>query len=716
LKLNFRKTELYRLIALATVCAGLVTLSHMGLPTDSLVSVVRPCSGFALAVLLIGGKKYWPGIFIGILLGNIMHGNTLGASIIIASASTIGTLIGAHFLLQMRSFNINLSRSRDFLWLGVWGALSSFISAVIGISVLVSALGLTKSVVGHNLLQWWQADALGIILVTPLVLVWRRIPQGWFKRERIFETLLCFGLAFVVGQVIFLDWFHYPFGHLVKDYWMFPIVAWASVRYGLHGAVLVINIIALQVLLGTTQETVRIIEDSAYGILVNFWMYIFASMLIGIAIATFIEKKQSAELALRQSRDLFNKLSQRVPGVIYQFKLFPDGRCTFPFASEGMLHIFGIPPERLLVDASESFSLLHPEDYGSVMASIEESARTLTLWQQAFRVVLPERGVRWILGESQPEKLEDGSVLWHGHMHDITERKLENIVAMERGQRLQAIFNTEPECVKIIDLKGNLLDMNKAGLDMLEVSTLEEAKQYQLLDFILPEYQDDFRALRKKVFSGEDSVLEFEILGQKGTRRWLEERAVPMYDDSCKVNGLLAIVSDITERKQAEARILRLTQLYKALSEVNQAIVRMQDQAELFPLLCRCAVEFGGMKIAWIGMPEKVSGLIKPVASHGDVLHELETVIFSSRADVPEGRGAVGTAFREGRPVIINDFHNSAMTKPWHARAANSGINAVAAFPVMRGGLPFAVFVLFNAEIGAFDTEVVDHRCYVCIG
>ena len=185
--------------------------------------------------------------------------------------------------------------------------------------------------------------------------------------------------------------------------------------------------------------------------------------------------------------------------------------------------------------------------------------------------------------KSQPEKLKDGSVLWHGYMHDVTERKLENIVAMERGQRLQAIFNTEPQCVKIIDLKGNLLDMNKAGLDMLEVSTLEEAKKYQLLDFILPEYQDDFRLLRKKVFSGEESLLEFEISGQKGTRRWLEEHAVPMYDDSCKVNGLLAIVIDITERKQAEARILRLTQLYKALSEVNQAIVRMEELERTIP-------------------------------------------------------------------------------------------------------------------------------------
>ncbi len=707
MKLNFSWTELYRLAVLAIACALLVNLSHFSLPTNALVSIVRPTSGFALAALLIHGKKYWPGIFIGILIGNIMQGSAPNTSIIIATASTIGAFIGAYFLLQVRSFNINLSHPRDFLWLGILGALGSFVSAVIGVSVLVSALGLTKLVVSHSLLQWWQADTLGIILITPLILVWRDPPSGWFKRERIIETIFCFGLAFFVGQVIFFDWFDQPLGHFVKDYWMFLVVAWASLRFGLHGALLTINIIALQVLLGTTQEKVLITDDFAQGILINFWLYIFALLLVGLLITMFIEKKRSTELSLRQTSDLFNKLSQRVPGVIYQYQLFPDGRSCFPFASEGMQSIFEIPPEQLREDASATFSALHPDDYEGVVASIEASARTLALWQQVFRVDLPKRGVRWMLGEAQPEKLEDGSVLWHGYIHDVTERKLDSIKANERERRLQAIFDNEPQCVKVLNAKGDLLEMNRAGLAMLEASSLEVAQQHNLLDFILPDYQNDFRSLHKSVFSGEGGVVEFEIVGLKGTKRWLETHAVPMRDELGKVMSLLGITLDITERKQSRERIERLTRLYKSLSEVNQAIVRMEEQTELFPLVCRCAVEFGGMKMAWIGQPDATSGLISPVASYGDLLHELDTVVFSSRADVPEGRGAIGTAFREGRPVIINDFHSSEMTKPWHARAADSGINAIAAFPIQRGGLPFAVFVLFNTEIDAFNAEVV---------
>jgi diguanylate cyclase (GGDEF)-like protein/PAS domain S-box-containing protein len=704
---NYSRAELCWLLVIAAVCALLVLFGHFSLPTHELVAIVRASSGFALAALLIGGKRYWPGILLGIFLGNIMHGVALATAITIASASTIGVLASAYFLLQIRNFNINLSHPRDFIWLVILGAFGSFVSAVIGVIFLVSVLGPTKLVISHSLIQWWQADTLGIILVTPLVLVWRHFPKDWFKRERIVETIFCFGLAFLSGQIIFLDWADFPFDHFVKDYWMFPFVVWAAVCFGLRGTLLVISTTALLILLGRTQDTIWITENFAHGLRLNFWLYMSALLLVGIATALFLEKKQAAELALRQNRDLFNKLSQRVPGIIYQFKLFPDGRSCFPFASEGMLNVFGLSPEELQVDASSTFTKVHPEDYAGLMASIEESARALTLWQQVFRVVLPERGVRWMLAESQPEKLKDGSVLWHGHMHDVTERKLESMVAKERGQRLQAIFDTEPQCVKIIDLNGSLIDMNKAGLDMLQVSTLEEAKQYQLVDFILPKYQDDFRLLRKKVFSGEEGVLEFEISAKKGTRRWLEEHAVPMYDDLGEVTGLLAIVIDITERKQAEARILHLTLLYKALSEVNQAIVRMEEIDELFPLVCRNAVEFGGMKMAFVGQPDEVTGFIKPMASHGDLLNELDTLVVSSRADVPEGRGAIGTAFRGGQPVVINDFHASAITQPWHAKAAKSGINAIAVFPILRAGLPFAVFVVFHEVIDAFDEEAV---------
>ncbi len=167
------------------------------------------------------------------------------------------------------------------------------------------------------------------------------------------------------------------------------------------------------------------------------------------------------------------------------------------------------------------------------------------------------------------------------------------------------------------------------------------------------------------------------------------------------------IGEELNELKIAQARVIRLSQLYQALSETNQAIVRMKQQTELFPLVCRCAVEFGGMKLAWIGQLNEESGLIVPVASYGIGQDYLTDITISSRADMPEGLGPTGTALRENRTVIVNNFSADPRTLPWQARAVKYGWNSCAAFPIQRGGQPFAVLTVYHEQTNAFDEEAI---------
>jgi diguanylate cyclase (GGDEF)-like protein/PAS domain S-box-containing protein len=136
-------------------------------------------------------------------------------------------------------------------------------------------------------------------------------------------------------------------------------------------------------------------------------------------------------------------------------------------------------------------------------------------------------------------------------------KRIENAL-IESERRLRTIIETEPECVKVVGPLGHLLEMNAAGLAMLEADSLGEAQQYTLIDYILPQYHDAFRALHKRVILGESGTLEFEVRGLRGTRRWLETHAAPMRDTTDKVVSLLGITRDITARKQAEERHLQL--------------------------------------------------------------------------------------------------------------------------------------------------------------
>jgi diguanylate cyclase (GGDEF)-like protein/PAS domain S-box-containing protein len=118
---------------------------------------------------------------------------------------------------------------------------------------------------------------------------------------------------------------------------------------------------------------------------------------------------------------------------------------------------------------------------------------------------------------------------------------------------LKAIIENEPECVKIVDAQGLLVQMNPAGLAMIEAESLERVKGAPVLERVAPEYRNAYMDLHKRVIDGGTAMLEYEMMGLKGGTRWVETHAVPL-----KVQGEavhLAVTRDITQRKVAEDQV-----------------------------------------------------------------------------------------------------------------------------------------------------------------
>ncbi len=109
--------------------------------------------------------------------------------------------------------------------------------------------------------------------------------------------------------------------------------------------------------------------------------------------------------------------------MVYQFLLRPDGSVCFPYSSQGILDIYGVTPNDAAKSAQEVVNRLHPEDRDRVMATIANSAQHLTRWTCVYRYCHPDGVIRWLQGQSTPEQLSDGSVLWHGFITDIGEKK-----------------------------------------------------------------------------------------------------------------------------------------------------------------------------------------------------------------------------------------------------------------------------------------------------
>lgn len=142
-----------------------------------------------------------------------------------------------------------------------------------------------------------------------------------------------------------------------------------------------------------------------------------------IGTTTDITAMRTLSERLQQSAALMTDLTNEIPGMVFQYRRGPGGESAFSYVSAGVEALCGLTAEQLLRDAQALQALVHPDDQALYLASFEESARQLTPWHLEFRLQLPGQALSWRQGEACPRRLEDGSVLWHGFMTDVTARK-----------------------------------------------------------------------------------------------------------------------------------------------------------------------------------------------------------------------------------------------------------------------------------------------------
>jgi PAS domain S-box-containing protein len=149
-----------------------------------------------------------------------------------------------------------------------------------------------------------------------------------------------------------------------------------------------------------------------------------------------VTARRLAEDSQAEALTRLEKIAGRVPGVVYQYRLRPDGTACLPYASEGLREMYGVGPEEVREDATKVFARHHPDDLPTLAASIKQSARDMTPWSHEARLLADDGSIRWLEGNSLPEREADGSILWHGYIADVTERKLAEDALRSLSHRL----------------------------------------------------------------------------------------------------------------------------------------------------------------------------------------------------------------------------------------------------------------------------------------
>ena len=275
--------------------------------------------------------------------------------------------------------------------------------------------------------------------------------------------------------------------------------------------------------------------------------------------------------------------------------------------------------------------------------------------------------------------------------------------ALRRSEaHYRRIADTAHEGIWLLDTAGRTLFANRRLAEMLRCRP-DEMPGTAILDFLDAAARPEIERKLASPLPGRAEQYDVRLRGRDGTEVWAIVSSSAVSDDDGRLVGTLAMVTDITERKEAEARIQRIARLYAVSSSVNEAIVRVRNTQELYEHACRIAVEQGLLRLAWVGIYDDVGKTLRPVARFGADDGYVDHITLSMNDDLVN-RGPAGRALRTGACAVDDDIA-SAPDFFWKAEALARGLRSCAAFPLRITDRPAGVLLLYADRPAYFRDE-----------
>ena len=190
---------------------------------------------------------------------------------------------------------------------------------------------------------------------------------------------------------------------------------------------------------------------------------------------------------LSQSKEQFQQLADNIPGMIYELRFNPNGTMSFTYVSSGCWEIYELDPSLVQQNPQVLFDIVHPDERVNLKQTIYDSARNLQNYEHKWRINLPSGKQKWLKGFSKPQAQPDGSILCHGCIIDITKSEL----AEQERQIFVSLIENSSDLIGIATLEGKFLYVNEAGLKLLGINSLAEAKKSYIAQSFLPEDRKD---------------------------------------------------------------------------------------------------------------------------------------------------------------------------------------------------------------------------------
>ncbi len=405
------------LLSLAVLAGAYLGAAKIGIELPAAQGVVTPVwapTGIAIAALFLGGTRLWPAVTVGAFLANATSGADIPVAAVIAVGNTLEAVVGS-VLLRRAGIRAALDRVRDVLAVILIACvLSPLVAATNGVTTLWIADDVAGSEYDSRWLLWWVGDAIGALIVVPLILVWSTRPDRAFDRRRVVEGVLVLALLVALSALVFLGgYWRYP--HL-----LFPVLILATLRFGQVGAVTGSFVVTALAVAGADDGSIPIAGRSTTEI-----VQILEGLLGAVAIALLVlgavlAERASAERRAAQALESLNEAQALAHVGSWNWDIGID-RVTW---SDELYRMYGLQPGSIEVSYDAFVERVHPEDRAVVREHVERAYADGKPFTFEHRLVHPDGAVRWALSRGRVVTDDAGApVRMVGTGQDITERK-----------------------------------------------------------------------------------------------------------------------------------------------------------------------------------------------------------------------------------------------------------------------------------------------------
>ncbi len=529
---------------------------------ESSVALLWPPSGIALVAIILGGLRYWPGVALGLLGSHFYLRSPIPFAVLSSSGSVLEALWGAYLLQRWAEFRPDMNRVRDVLSLVTIGAgLSAIIAATLGVAGLWLANFISASELMLNWLYWWMGDAMGIIVVSPMLFSWWAYRHVRWRGWRLVELMGMITAVFTTSWLAFIQ----PIGPIetaltLIAFLVFPVLVWGALRFTPREATTASFIVIILAVWGTLAGNSPFVRPVPGRSLLLLWAYMNTTALFAALLAALW---QEAEHIRTTHKTLLSEVHQtttfapespveRIENLLKQRRnaqillvvlLVPLSLLILGLLIQVLTPNLSIWEWRLITIAFVTF--------GAVLFSyfLLESRDRL------YRQVLSELVERRRLLEVQKDLAE------HAHRLQAVTRQLQ-----ESEERYRTIFEHSPLGILHFDREGILQVCNNRLVEILD-SRMDLLIGLNLLQDL--QNKEVIQAI-KRALAGETVTYEGEYRAvTSGKVTPVRVLFSPVLAEDGHILGGIGIVEDITEQQEARRALHDSEARYRAFIAQN---------------------------------------------------------------------------------------------------------------------------------------------------